>query len=97
MEAGIHRGLGLSRFFFAVVVEGLRDRMMFADDIVIRQVKKSLKRCKCVRERRAMKVTKCMRVNEKEAGRKVNIQALEILKVDEFKYLESVIQDNGER
>lgn len=38
-----------------------------------------------------------MRVNEKEAGRKVNIQALEILKVDEFKYLESVIQDNGER
>lgn len=35
-------------------------------------------------------------VNQREAGKKVQMQGLEVVKVDGFKNLESTIQNNGQ-
>lgn len=37
-----------------------------------------------------------MCANEGEAGGKVKVQGIEVVKVDEFKYLGSTIQSNGQ-
>uniref|UniRef100_A0A3B4DPZ4 ribonuclease H n=1 Tax=Pygocentrus nattereri TaxID=42514 RepID=A0A3B4DPZ4_PYGNA len=79
--------------------------MMFADDIVIcgesrEQVEENLERWRFALERRGMKVsrdkTEYMCVNEREAGGKVKMQGVEVVKVDDFKYLGSTIQSNGQ-
>lgn len=38
----------------------------------------------------------CMCVNKSETGGKVKMQGAEVVKVDEFKYLGSTIQSNGQ-
>ncbi|KAK3530505.1 hypothetical protein QTP86_027871 [Hemibagrus guttatus] len=79
--------------------------MMFADDIVIcsesrEQVEESLERWRFALERRGMKVsrskTEYMCVNEREGSGTVRLQGEEVKKVQEFKYLGSPVQSNGE-
>ncbi|MCJ8739626.1 hypothetical protein PDJAM_G00049200 [Pangasius djambal] len=79
--------------------------VMFADDIVIcsesrEQVEENLERWRFALERRGMKVsrskTECMCVNEREGSGTVRLQGEEVKKVQEFKYLGSTVQSNGE-
>ncbi|KAK3508829.1 hypothetical protein QTP70_009603 [Hemibagrus guttatus] len=79
--------------------------MMFADDIVIcsesrEQVEENLERWRFVLERRGMNVsrskTEYMCVNEREGSGTVRLQGEEVKKVQEFKYLGSTVQSNGE-
>ncbi|KAK3525945.1 hypothetical protein QTP70_011035 [Hemibagrus guttatus] len=79
--------------------------MMFADDIVIcsesrEQVEENLERWRFALERRGMKVsrskTEYMCVNEREGSGRVRLQGEEVKKVQEFKYLGSTVQSNGE-
>ncbi|KAK3505596.1 hypothetical protein QTP70_004946 [Hemibagrus guttatus] len=80
--------------------------MMFADDIVIcsesrEQVEENLERWRFALERRGMKVScskTCnkMCVNEREGSGTVRLQGEEVKKVQEFKYLGSTVQSNGE-
>ncbi|KAK3561612.1 hypothetical protein QTP86_010688 [Hemibagrus guttatus] len=79
--------------------------MMFADDIVIcsesrEQVEENLERWRFVLERRGMKVshskTEYTCVNEREGSGTVRLQGEEVKKVQEFKYLGSTVQSNGE-
>ncbi|KAK3542003.1 hypothetical protein QTP86_010272 [Hemibagrus guttatus] len=80
-------------------------KMMFADDIVIcsesrEQVEENLERWRFALERRGMKVsgskTEYMCVNEREGSGTVRLQVEEVKKVQEFKYLGSTVQSNGE-
>ena len=79
--------------------------MMFADDIVIcsenrEQVDEKLERWRFALERRGMKVsrskTEYMCVNERDPSGRVRLQGEEIKKVEDFKYLGSTVQSNGE-
>ncbi|KAK3506551.1 hypothetical protein QTP70_009032 [Hemibagrus guttatus] len=79
--------------------------MMFADDIVIcseirEQVEENLERWRFALERRGMKVsrskTEYMCVNERDGSGTVRLQGEEVKKVQEFKYLGSTVQSNGE-
>ncbi|KAK3571418.1 hypothetical protein QTP86_012056 [Hemibagrus guttatus] len=79
--------------------------MMFADDNVIcsesrEQVEDNLERWRFALERRGMKVscskTEYMCVNEREGSGTVRLQGEEVKKVQEFKYLGSTVQSNGE-
>ncbi|KAF7655893.1 hypothetical protein LDENG_00048720, partial [Lucifuga dentata] len=79
--------------------------MMFADDIVIcsesrEQVEENLERWRYALERRGMKVsrskTEYMAVNERDSSGMVRLQGIEIKKVEDFKYLGSTVQSNGE-
>ncbi|KAK3537397.1 hypothetical protein QTP70_008857 [Hemibagrus guttatus] len=113
VEVGLHQGLALSPFLFAIVMDQLSEEdrqespwtMMFADDIVIcsesrEQVEESLERWRFALERRGMKVscskTEYMCVNEREGSGTVRLQSEEVKKVQEFKYLGSTVQSNGE-
>ncbi|KAK3570391.1 hypothetical protein QTP86_019262 [Hemibagrus guttatus] len=79
--------------------------MMFADDIVIcseirEQVEENLERWRFALDRRGMKVsrskTEYMCANEREGSGTVRLQGEEVKKVQEFKYLGSTVQSNGE-
>ncbi|KAK3542749.1 hypothetical protein QTP70_001883 [Hemibagrus guttatus] len=79
--------------------------IMFADDIVTcsesrEQVEENLERWRFVLERRGMKVsrskTEYMCVNEREGSGTVRLQGEEVKKIQEFKYLGSTVQSNGE-
>ncbi|KAK3539909.1 hypothetical protein QTP70_019554 [Hemibagrus guttatus] len=79
--------------------------MMFADDIVIcsesmEQVEENPERWRFALERRGMKVsrskTEYMCVNEREGSGTVRLQGEDVKKVQEFKYLGSTVQSNGE-
>ncbi|KAK3522185.1 hypothetical protein QTP70_027006, partial [Hemibagrus guttatus] len=79
--------------------------MMFADDILIcsesrEQVEEILERWRFALERRGMKVsrskTEYMCVNEREGSGTVRLQGEKVKKVQEFKYLGSTVQSNGE-
>ncbi|KAK3542099.1 hypothetical protein QTP86_014016 [Hemibagrus guttatus] len=79
--------------------------MMFAGDIVIcsesrEQVEECLERWRFALKRRGMKVsrskTEYMCVNEREGSGTVMLQGEEVKKVQEFKYLGSTVQSNGE-
>ncbi|KAK3548861.1 hypothetical protein QTP70_021282 [Hemibagrus guttatus] len=79
--------------------------MMFADDIVIcsesrEQVEENVESWRFALERRGMKVsrskTEYMCVNEREGSGTVRLQGEEVKKVQEFKYLGSTVQSNGE-
>ncbi|KAK3532785.1 hypothetical protein QTP86_028154, partial [Hemibagrus guttatus] len=79
--------------------------MMFAGDIVVcsesrEQVEGNLERWRFALERRGMKVsrskTEYMCVNEREGSGTVRLQGEEVKKVQEFKYLGSTVQSNGE-
>ncbi|KAK3540404.1 hypothetical protein QTP70_030633 [Hemibagrus guttatus] len=79
--------------------------MMFADDIEIcsesrEQMEVNLERWRFALERRGMKVsgskTEYMCVNEREGSGTVSLQGEEVKKVQEFKYLGSTVQSNGE-
>ncbi|KAK3545101.1 hypothetical protein QTP70_000575 [Hemibagrus guttatus] len=113
VEVGLHQGLALSPFLFAIVMDQLSEEvrqespwtMMLADDSVIcsesrEQVEESLERWRFALERRGMKVsrskTEYMCVNEREGSGTVRLQGEEVKKVQEFQYLGSTVQSNGE-
>ncbi|KAK3534565.1 hypothetical protein QTP86_016662, partial [Hemibagrus guttatus] len=64
------------------------------------EVEMSLERWRSALERRGMKVcrdkTEYMQVNEREDSKMVQLKGAEVRKVDEFKYLGSAVQGNGE-
>ena len=78
--------------------------MMFADDIVIcsesKDVEEKLESRRYDLERRGMKVnrrkTEYMCVNERQVNGTVKMQGEEVAKVEDFKYLGSTVQSNGE-
>ena len=79
--------------------------MMFADDIVIcsdskEWLEQKLERWRYALERRGMKVnrrkTEYMCVNERQVKGTVKMQGEEVAKVEDFKYLGSTVQSNGE-
>ncbi|KAK3521139.1 hypothetical protein QTP86_033416 [Hemibagrus guttatus] len=79
--------------------------MMFANDIVTcsesrEQVEENLEKGRFALERRGMKVsgskTEYVCVNEREGSGTVRLQGEEVKKVQEFKYLGSTVQSNGE-
>ncbi|XP_051793650.1 uncharacterized protein LOC127530564 [Acanthochromis polyacanthus] len=79
--------------------------MMFGDDIVIcsesrEQVEEKLEAWRFALERRGMKVsrskTEYLCVNERDPSGRVRLQGEEIKKVEDFKYLGSTVQSNGE-
>ena len=79
--------------------------MMFADDIVIcseskEWVEEKLESWRYALERRGMKVnrrkTEYMCVNERQVKGTVKMQGEEVAKVEDFKYLGSTVQSNGE-
>ncbi|KAK2880212.1 hypothetical protein Q8A73_022910 [Channa argus] len=79
--------------------------MMFADDIVIcsesrEQVEENLERWRSALENRGMKLsrskTEYMCVNGRDPGGTVRLQGAEVKKVQDFKYLGSTVQSNGE-
>ena len=78
---------------------------MLADDIVIcgesrQQVEANLARWRYALERREMTVstskTEYMCVNENGDSDTVQLQGAEMVKVEEFKYLGSAVQSNGD-
>ena len=78
---------------------------MFADDIVIcseskEQVEEKLERWRYALERRGMKVnrrnTVYMCVNERQVNGTVKRQGEGVAKVEDFKYMGSTVQSNGE-
>ncbi|KAK3521544.1 hypothetical protein QTP70_012332 [Hemibagrus guttatus] len=113
VEVGLHQGLALSPFLFAILMDQLSEEvrqespwtMMFADDIVIcsesrEQVEENLERWRFALERRGMKdsrsKTEYMCVNERQGSGTVRLKGEEVKKVQEFKYLGSTVQSNGE-
>ena len=79
--------------------------MLFADDIVIcersrEQAEESLERWRNALERRGMRISRdkteylCLN-GRPAAGSSVKLQGAELAKVDEFKYLGSMVQENG--
>ena len=79
--------------------------MMFADDIVIcsqskERVEEKLESWRYALERRGMKVnrrkTEHMCVNERQVNGTVKMQGEEVVNVEDFKYLGSTVQSNGE-
>ena len=79
--------------------------MMFADDIVIcseskERVEEKLESWRYALERRGMKVnrrkTEYMCVNERQDKGTVKMQREEVAKVEDFKYLGSIVQSHGE-
>ncbi|KAK3517623.1 hypothetical protein QTP70_013428 [Hemibagrus guttatus] len=93
VEVGLHQGSALSPFLFAIVMDQLLDESR-------EQVEENLERWKFALERRGMKVsrskTEYMCVNEREGSGTVRLQDEEVKKVQEFKYLGSTVQSNGE-
>ncbi|KAK3548065.1 hypothetical protein QTP70_004495 [Hemibagrus guttatus] len=91
VEVGLHQGLALSPFLLAMVMDQFESR---------EQVEENLERWRFVLERRGMKVsrskTEYMCVNEREGSGTVRLQGEEVKKVQEFKYLGSTVQSNGE-
>ncbi|KAK3537600.1 hypothetical protein QTP70_016993, partial [Hemibagrus guttatus] len=90
VEVGLHQGSALSLFLFAIVM----------DHESREQVEENLERWRFALERRGMKVsrskTEYMCVNEREGRGTVRLQGEEVKKVQEFKYLGSTVQGNGE-
>ncbi|KAK3541227.1 hypothetical protein QTP86_016806, partial [Hemibagrus guttatus] len=90
VEVGLHQGSALSPFLFAIVMDQLSEEvrqespwtMMFADDIVI---------CSESREQVEENLERW-----REGSGTVRLQGEEVKKVQEFKYLGSTVQSNGE-
>ena len=79
--------------------------MMFADDIVVcseskEGVEEKLESCRYALESRGIKVnrtkTEYMCVNERQVNGTVKMQGEEVAKVEDFKYLGSTVQSNGQ-
>ncbi|KAK3562199.1 hypothetical protein QTP86_030199, partial [Hemibagrus guttatus] len=91
VDVGLHQGSALSPFLFAIMMDQLESR---------EQVEENLERWRFALERRGMKVsrskTEYMCVNEREGSGTVRLQGEEVKKVEEFKYLGSTVQSNGE-
>ena len=111
VKVGLHQGLALSPFLFAVMMDRLTDEvrkeppwtMLFADDIVIcEETKEEVeRRLECWRyawERR-MKVsrskTEYLCINGGNDDETVKIEDTKVPRVKEFKYLGSTVRESG--
>ena len=111
VKVGLHQGSALSLCLFAMMMDRMTDdireeapwTMMFADDIVIcseskERVEEKLESWRYALER--MKVnrrkTEYMCVNERQVNGTVKMQGEKVAKVEDFKYLGSTVQSNGE-
>ncbi|KAK3509924.1 hypothetical protein QTP70_023172 [Hemibagrus guttatus] len=98
VEVGLHQGLALSPFLFAIVMDQLSEEvrqespwtMMFADDIVIcsesrEQVEENLERWRFALERRGMKVSRIQSNGEcgKEVKKRVQAETVSLRKRQE--------------
>ena len=104
---GLHQGSTLNPCLFAMVMDRMTDNireeapwtMMFADDIVERVEEKPESWIYAL-ERRGMEVnrrkTEYMCVNERQVKGTGKMQGEEVAKVEDFKYLGSTVQSNGE-
>ncbi len=112
MEVGLHQGSALSPFLFPGVMDKLTDEIrqesprtiMFADDVVIccenwEEVETELERWRYALERRGLKVsrtkTEYMCLNG-GYGETIRLQGVQMTKVDEFRYVGSTVQSNGD-
>ncbi|XP_063875044.1 uncharacterized protein LOC135108200 [Scylla paramamosain] len=112
VEVELHQGSALRPFLFAVVMDRLTDEvrqesprtMMFADDVVIycenrKEVETELERWRYALERRGLKVsrtkTEYMCLNGGD-GETIRLQDVQMTKADEFRYLGSTVQSNGD-
>ncbi|KAK3534130.1 hypothetical protein QTP86_002258 [Hemibagrus guttatus] len=99
VEVGLHQGLALSPFLFAMVMDQLLEEVR---QECREQVEENLERWRFVLERRGMKVsrskTEYMCVNEREGSGTVRLQGEEVKKVYllRCKYLGSTVQSNRE-
>ena len=98
VKVGLHQGSALRPCLFAMMMDRMTDEireeapwtMMFADDIVIcseskEQVEEKLESWRYALERRGM-----------NSSGTVKMQGEEVAKVEDFKYLGSTVQSNGE-
>ncbi|KAK3506329.1 hypothetical protein QTP70_005304 [Hemibagrus guttatus] len=89
VEVGLRQESALSHFLFAMVMDQLSE-----------EVEENLERWRFALERRGMNVsrskTEYMSVNEREGSGTVRLQGEEVKKVQEFKYLGSTVQSDGE-
>ena len=108
---GLHQGSALSPFLFAIIMDTLTDdirkeapwSMLFADDVVLcceekAELEEDLERWREGLEKRGMKVsrakTEYMCLNG-VSGESVKMQDHQLPKVEEFKYLGSMLQSDG--
>ncbi|KAK3541095.1 hypothetical protein QTP86_013354 [Hemibagrus guttatus] len=98
VEVGLHQGSALSPFQFAIVMDWSESREQVEENL--ERWRFALERWRFALERREMKVsrskTEYMCVNEREGSGTVRLQGEEVKKVQEFKYLVSTVQSNGE-
>ena len=111
VKVGLHQGLALSPFLFAVMMDRLTDEvrkeppwtMLFADDIVIceetkEEVERRLECWRYALERR-MKVsrskTEYLCINGGNDDETVKIEDTKVPRVKEFKYLGSTVRESG--
>jgi len=111
VSIGLHQGSALNQFLFTLVmgepIKGIQDGlpwcMLFADDIVLIDVTRmgvndKLERWRHTLESRGFRVSrsKTEYLHCCFSGREeVTIEGMTIPKVDKFKYLGSIIQQNG--
>ena len=111
VKVGMHQGLVLSPFLFAVIMDRLTDKvrreppwmMLFADDIVIcketrKEVVQRLESWRYALER-GMKVsrskTEYLCINGGNDEETVKMEDTKVPRVKEFKYLGSTVQESG--
>ena len=112
MKVGLHQGSALSPCLFAMAMDRMTDdvreeapwTMMFADYIVIcseskEWLEQKLESWRYALERRGRvnrRKTEYMCVNERQVKGTVKMRGEEVAKVEDFKYLGSTVQSNGE-
>ena len=112
VKVGLHQGSALSPFLFAIVMDKLTEEvrreqpwnMLFADDIALcsetrQDAEEQLEEWREALEKRGMKVsrakTEYMALNGR-ADDVIHMQGTQVKKVEEFKYLGSTVQSNGD-
>ena len=112
VRVGLHQGSALSPFLFAIVMDRITEEvrkeepwnMLFADDIALcsetrNEVEEQLERWRDALEKRGMKVsrakTEYLALNGQDED-EIKIQGAEVKKVEDFKYLGSTVQSNGD-
>ena len=112
VKVGLHQGLALSLFLFAIIMDRLTDKvrqealwtMLFADNIVIcsetkQQAEDNLERWRYALEHRGMKVSRSKTeymCMNGSGNGKICLWNEELKKVNEFKYLGTTMVSNGE-
>ena len=104
VKVGLHQGLALSPFLFAVIMDRLMDEVRREPPWTIceetrEEVERRLESWKYALERRGMKVsrskTKYLCINGENDDERIKMEDTKVPRVKEFKYLGSTVQKNG--